>query len=375
MRVLTFLHSLEVGGVERDALRLNDELARLGVDVHVALGRTDGRLRDEAPDLRYHVFQRPGHVSTARFETLFMIARLPALIRSLRPDVLHCAGNTYAVVAVAMRLILGRKCPPIVLKVSNDCGRADLPQPVRWFYHRWLRLQAPAFAAIVAMIEPVRAEIATYLAVPPGRITVIDNGCFRADEMSRLAATRDATARTHAARHFLAVGRLARQKNFPLLVRAFARMARPDDRLTIVGEGAERARIEAEVLRTGLEHRVALPGHLNPLDDMFAVADAFVLSSDYEGLGVVVIEALAAGLPVIATSCCVAMPTLVDGVGTLVPVGDAQALATAMNAVTDDRGAVAMRRARAAAFTVEAAAPAWRTLFAEVLRQRLCRPL
>ena len=363
MRILTFLHSFEPGGVERDALRLNDEWARLGADVQVALGRTDGRLAEEAPDLPYHVFQQPGDRSTAHFETLYMIWRLPALIRALRPDVLFCAGNTYTIVAVAMRLLLGRACPPIVLKVSNDLERRDLPQPIRAAYHLWVRWQAWAFRAVVGMIEPVRAEIAVRFGLAPDRIVIIDNGCFRAEEMDRLAMARDAAVRDHAGRHFLAVGRLALQKNFALLLRAFARIARADDRLTIVGEGGQRPALEAQVANLGLQDRVLLPGHVHPVAPFFADADAFILSSDYEGLGVVVIEALAAGIPIIATDCCVAMPSLVEGVGRLVPTRDTAALAIAINTIIDDPVHVTASRARASHFTVEAAAPQWLALF------------
>jgi glycosyltransferase involved in cell wall biosynthesis len=362
MRVLTFLHSFEPGGVERDALRLNDEWARLGVDVQIALGRRDGRLADEAPDLPYTVFQQ-GRYSTARFETLWMILRLPAAIRCLKPDILFCAGNTYSIVAVAMRLILGRRCPPIVLKISNDLTRRDLPAPMRWAYHLWLRLQAPAFDAVVAMAAPARTEIETLMRMPTEHVTTIENASIRQAELDRFAKTRDALPRAHPGRHFLAVGRLVGQKNFSLLLRAFAKIAKLDDHLTLVGEGPARLRLETLAAALGITDRLTMPGHINPLHHAFADADAFVLSSDYEGLGVVVIEALAAGVPIVATDCCVNLPMLVADAGRLVPFGDVAALANAMDHIADDKYNPAIACARAARFTVEATAPAWIRLF------------
>jgi glycosyltransferase involved in cell wall biosynthesis len=362
MRVLTFLHSFEPGGVERDALRLSDQWAKLGADVRIVLGRRDGRLADEAPDLPYEVFHT-GHLSTAAFETLWMIVKLPGAIRRLKPDILFCAGNTYSVVAVAMRLILGRACPPIVLKVSNDLQRHDLPAPMRWAYHLWLRRQAPAFDAIVAMAEPARGEVETVMQVPPARVTVINNASLGMGDLAQFAAARTGTVRDHAGRHFLAVGRLVGQKNFALLVRAFARMRRPEDHLTLIGEGGQRPGLERLVRDLGLSACVTMPGHINPLHDAFARADAFVLSSDYEGLGVVVVEALAAGLPIIATNCCVNMAMLVDGAGIIVPTKDADALAGAMERIGDIATDAGSMRARAASFAVESVAPAWLTLF------------
>jgi glycosyltransferase involved in cell wall biosynthesis len=361
MRILTFLHSFEPGGVERDALRLNAEWARLGADVQIVLGRRDGRLAGEAPDLPYTVFQT-GTVSTAAFETLWMIAKLPAAIRRLKPDVLFCSGNTYSIVAVAMRLFLGRACPPVVLKVSNDLQRRDLPAPMRRAYHLWLRVQAPAFDAVVAMAEPARAEVESVMRLPASRITVINNASLRQADLDAFARARDATLRAHPGRRFLAVGRLVGQKNFALLLRAFARMRAPDDHLTLIGEGPQRPKLEALARSLGIAGQMSMPGHRNPLHADFAEADAFILSSDYEGLGVVVVEALAAGLPIVATDCCVNMPMLVDGAGLRVPIKDVEALAGAMDRITAVTVDIAALRQRAASFAVESVAPAWLAL-------------
>lgn len=362
MRVLTFLHSFEPGGVERDALRLNAEWARLGVDVQIALGRRDGRLAQEAPALPYTVFQT-GRISTAAFETLWMIAKLPGAIRAQKPDILFCAGNTYSIVAVTTRLFLGRACPPIILKVSNDLERRDLPAPMRWAYHLWLRIQRNIFDAVVAMAEPALQEIKAVMRVDPARIHVIENASLTDTDLTAFATARDAANRTHKGRHFLSVGRLALQKNFALLLRAFARIATADDRLTIIGEGGQRGKLEALIRSLGLSDRVSLPGHANPLYDAFAQADAFVLASDYEGLGVVVIEALAAGIPIAVTDCCVNMPMLVADAGQLVPIKNVGALATAMDSIVTTPVDPAAMRARAARFTVERTGPQWLALF------------
>ena len=171
-------------------------------------------------------------------------------------------------------------------------------------------------------------------------------------------------------RRFLAIGRLAPQKNFPLLVRAFARIAGPGDRLAILGEGPERARLERLADRLGVAGGLLLPGHVEDTRPWLAGADTFVLSSDYEGLPAVVLEAFAAGLPVVATRCAASLPVLIDEgrTGRLVPVGDAAALAAAM------APPMAFDRARARAtvdrFTVERAAPAYLDLFRELVARR-----
>jgi len=365
MRILVFLHSFEPGGVERDALRLADAWTAAGLDVRVALGRASGPLAREAPALPMTIFETNGK-RTAAFESLWMIARLPGLIRRLKPDVLFCAGNTYSIVAVAMRLILGRACPPIVLRVSNDLRRRDMPRLIGWGYRRWLRVQAPAFDAIVAMAPPMVAEIVEEMRAAPARVRVIFNGSIRAREAEALAAARDGQPRTHRGRRFLGVGRLVPQKNFALLIEAFARIATPEDELTIVGEGAQRALLEAVADRHGVAGQVNMPGHNNPLGSFFAEADAFVLSSDYEGLPAVIVEALTAGIPIVATDCCSAMPSLVAGAGLLVPPRDPASLAAALDAIAETPIDVPLMRKRAAQFRSEAVTAEWTALFDDI---------
>ena len=131
----------------------------------------------------------------------------------------------------------------------------------------------------------------------------------------------------------LAVGELSRRKDFTTLIQAFRHLASSGDpRLIIIGEGRQRQRLEQLVARCGLESRVALPGFIpNPYPFM-ASADLFVLSSLWEGSPVVLVEALAAGVPVVATDCPSGpREVLQDGrLGPLTPVGNADALAQAM---------------------------------------------
>ena len=366
MRVLTFLHSFEPGGVERDALRFNDAWHRAGIDVQIVLGRRDGRLAEEAPDLDYTVLQN-GRLSTAAFETLWMIAKLPAAIRTLKPDVLFCAGNTYSVVAVAMRLLLGRACPPIILRVSNDLRRMDRSPVFRWLHRNWLKLQAPVFHTVVAMADVIVPEIVAEMNIDPRRVVTVNNGSIRLPEAEAMARIRDETPRSSNQRQFVAIGRLVSQKNFSALVKAFAIIAKPDDRLTIVGEGDQRRQLELLSKRLGRADQIMLPGHVNPVGQFLASADAYVMSSDYEGLPAVIVEALAAGLPIVATNCSVTMAMLVEDAGIVVPVKDMAALARAMDAIAGHPVNVDAMRARAATFTVETTTSAWTSLFARVV--------
>jgi len=365
MRILVPLHSFEPGGVERVALRLAAAWAPAGCQPHIVLGRTDGAARAGAPPLAYDVLEA-GAVSTAAFETLWMIARLPGRILATRPDLIFCAGNSYAVVGAMMKLLLGRRCPPIVLKVSNDLARADLPRIVRPFYRRWLRLQGRLIDHFVGLAEPMRAEIASAMRVDPDRIAIIDNPVLSRAELDQLAAERDRVERTGPGRRFIAVGRLVPQKRFDLLLRAFAQIGRPDDRLAILGEGQERARLERLARSLDIQDRLDLPGHVQPIEPWLVASDCFVLSSDYEGVPAVLVEALAAAVPIVTTDCSVSIRALLDDgrLGAIVQAGDEAALAHAMDAAPVARPVEA--RARAERFTVERGAVDYLGLFRAV---------
>jgi glycosyltransferase involved in cell wall biosynthesis len=369
---LTFLNSLEPGGVERVALRLHAAWSARGFDSQLVLGSDNGALGDEVELTAVHVLS-PNPARSGILQHLRMIIRLPGMIRSMRPDILFCAGNTYSLVAVVLRLLLGRKCPPIIAKVSNDLARRDFSPLLRRVYHAWLRVQGRFIDHFVGMAPAMRREIADGMGVTPDRITIIDDPALSIIDLDRFAAARACGERRRRGRLFLAVGRLVPQKNFALLLAAFARIAGPDDRLQILGDGPERAKLERLAVALGIADAVDLPGHLNPLDQWFAKADALIVSSDYEGVPAVVIEALAAGLWVVSTDCSVNMGDLLDQgrLGKLVATRDLAGLAAAMAQIDGSEANVVMARAQARRFTVENAAAAY---IETMVRCREARP-
>lgn len=326
LTILIPIHSFEPGGVERVGLNLARSWREAGHEVIVLLGRNEGMDRAMAPDLRYE--RRPTRLRTARYETLWMIWCLLTYLRRNRVDVIFCAGNTYAVVCAMARLLFGSQCPPIVAKVSNDLVRRDKSRLGRRAYHLWLSVQGLLFDRFVAIAAPAREEILCYMGLSLHRVAVIPDPALSRERLQRLAAIPRSASRAPAVR-FLAVGRLVPQKNFALLIDAFARGFGPGDTLTIVGDGPLRSALEAQVQHLSLKRQVRFAGHLLSPDALLERSDCLVLSSDYEGVPAVVIEAIAAGLPVIATDCSTSMAELLGAGsrGVLVPIGSVDALA------------------------------------------------
>ena len=370
MRILTFLHSFEPGGVERVALRLVRHWRSQGVDAPLFMGRSDGAMRAELGEGLTCEMPGPPRISVAWCETLWMIVTLPSVIRRLRPDLLFCAGNSYAVVAVAMKLLLGRNCPPVVAKISNDLERRDMPWPVRMLYRVWLRVQGRFIDHFVAMAEGLEAEIATLIRPDVAAISVIPDPALSREQIDRLRAAPLAPAPVEG-RHFIAIGRLAAQKNFVLMLHGFARGAQLRDRLTIFGDGPERRVLRTLADRLGVKDRVAFAGHVPDPASRIARGDILLLSSDYEGVPAVVLEALAVGIPVIATRCSAAMPALLEHgrLGRLVPPGDVRALAGAIATAHQMKQDGVASLTQAGRFTLEAASGAYLASFAAVARR------
>jgi glycosyltransferase involved in cell wall biosynthesis len=219
---------------------------------------------------------------------------------------------------------------------------------------------------IVAVSDGVADDLARCSGLPREGITTVYNPVITA-ELAPLA--RQALAhpwfQPAAPPVILGVGSLAARKDFPTLLRAFARVrAQRGCRLVILGQGStpeKTAEVKAELMALatslGVAADVDLPGFVaNPFAYM-SRAGAFVLSSAYEGLPGVMIQALACGCPVVSTDCPSGPAEILDGgrFGALVPVGDDQAMAQAITATLDDPIAAERLQARGALFSVERA--------------------
>lgn len=369
MRILAFLHCFAPGGVERVALRLAGAWASAGNEVIVAVGRNEGPQLAFAPDNVTFDFAPPSRLA-GPFETFWLVAHLIKAIRRHRPDVLFCPGSTYTVVAAFAHLFLSVDCPPIVAKLSNSLERVDLPAWARSLYHLWLRDHQNFVSCAVGMAPPMREEIRRHLHIPRHRIAVVPDAALDRKDLSELSST----ARPHAqGRKYVAAGRLTSQKNFSLLLRAFASIAGSEDQLLILGDGPQRKMLEKLAIRLGISARLQMPGHVLSISEALTSADAFVLSSDYEGLPAVIVQALAAGMPIVATDCSACMPYLLrDGLlGKLVPVRDVHALANAMQAAPARCELdVRLMRAVAEEFSVERSADLYLQVFSSTVARR-----
>ncbi len=290
---------------------------------------------------------------------------LAAYMARERPDcVLPGLPRAKAATLLAGRFL--KKHPPIIPIVHNNYERRRARDR-----HR-LRHLAGQAAHVVGVSKGACDVLVAVLGLAPRNLTTICNPVIGEAQVAAMAELpghpwlRD----DGGVPVVLAAGRLHRVKDHATLIKAFARLAsgRPC-RLIILGEGRERKKLEALVHRLGLDGRVSLPGWVDNPFAYMSRASLLVVSSIYEGLSMVLVEALACGCPCVSTDCPVGpAEVLQDGrVGPLVSVGDESGLAEAMERVLDRPPDKAMLRRRAQDFSMSTAAAAYEGLIRSVV--------
>jgi glycosyltransferase involved in cell wall biosynthesis len=362
-RVLVLITLPEVGGAQAYVAALLPALAR-EFDVTVAAhGR--GWLTDQAaaaavPYVTLRHVRRP----IDPLVDLRGLAELVRLMLRLRPDVVHANSSKAGILGRIAATLTG--VPVRVFTVHGWAFRAYDP-PASTLYLWADRAMRRLTTRIVCVAESELSSGVAARTCDPARTVVIPNGVPLDRPQRRHPARLDEPAT------ILSVGRLRAPKDFLTLVRAAARLPARSARVRIVGDGPDRTELEAEIDRLALDGTVELMGERADVPELLAAADVFVLPSRSEGMPMSVLEAMAAGLPVVA-SAVGGVPELVqDGTtGALVAPGDPDALGAALAALAGDpaaRGRLgAAGRARAEA---RFGADAWQRAHVDLYRAAL----
>lgn len=363
MRIMLVTTGLKLGGAEQQVVALAREFARIGHAVLI-VSLTSG---NDIP--------LPGGVAVeildmrkTPWSTMRALWRARQLVMQWRPDIVHAHmvhANLFARVLTRVA-----DCPPLICTAHSfrEGGKA------RMLAYRLTDGLASLNTHVsndgrAGMIHAGAASAQRMLVVPNG----IDVGRFYPDPGLR-ECTRAEFGIKPAARLIVSVGRLVPEKSQDLLIRAFGiATTGTDTRLLIAGAGPNRDALQAQVEAAELGHRVALLGARSDVPALLNAADLFVLSSDVEGMPLVLAEAFACGCPVVATDAS-GVAEVLGELGTIVPRQDARALAGAMSAaLTSGRGGPeveAARRGRVVMhFAVATIARRWLDLYAELAKR------
>lgn len=325
-RVALFTQNLSGGGAERVMVHLANGLAETGVEVDLVLCQAEGPYAKLVSD----------KVRTVDLKTPTEIMSLGPFRRYLRdrkPRAVLSALNQPNTVALVARKLGG---PRTVISIHNTLSHevALSDSPKMRLVPIFVRALTKTADAIVAVSDGVADDFSVFARIPRDRVTTVVNPVIFPGLFEQAAAPLDDPWFAPGEPPIiLGVGRLNAQKNFGNLLAAFARVPAPT-RLMVLGEGEERAALEAETARLGLGDRVRWPGFVDNPFRYLARASVVALSSDFEGLPTVLIEALACGAPVVSTDCPSGPREILDGGkwGRLVPVRDPAALGDAINA-------------------------------------------
>lgn len=304
-RILYLVQGLGTGGLERVVLHLAREMVRRGHAVTVCCYDRRGELADEA------------ELAGAAVETLLRgpgldlryLWRLTKWLRKQRPDVLHMHNST----ALFYGTIAGRLARICCLIYTEHDGVFPRSVWVRWANRRLVRRLTHA----VAVSDAVKRLWCSSDGVDPALVKVVPNGVpAHARSPGAEARHRGSPIRIGT------VSRLSYEKGMDVLIEAFVLVHKqlPETELVLIGDGAERRKLEDAVGRHGLGNCVMFLGTRDDVPALLETVDIFVLPSRSEGLPLALLEAMAAGLPIVATGVGGVPEAIADGeTGLLVP--------------------------------------------------------
>lgn len=329
-KISIVLPDLRGGGAERLHVYLANDWIKRGYSVEIVLMRKRGELLSLlSPEVTL--------VDLGVDRIRYLTRPLRNHLRQSRSDVVLSAMWPLTSATVIAWLLSGRHGRLILSdhnQLSVSCLRELKISPL--FLKTLMRATYPFATGIVAVSQGVKEDLCRLGGFRDTQIKVIYNPAATGISPHReVSAVGDQLWGAGFKHHILSVGTLKVQKDHETLIRAFARL--PSDlnaKLTILGEGPLRPRLENLITELGLNERVSMPGFATDPYPWFRSADLFVLSSQWEGFGNVIVEALECGVPVVSTDCPSGPAEILENgrYGKLVPVNDADALAAAMSA-------------------------------------------
>lgn len=344
--VALVLPTLEGGGAERVFKDLANSFVANGLKVDLVLAWARGPfLKQLDPRIRVIDLGCKGHLS--------VIPNLVQYFRRHRPRAILSGLEVMNISVIVAQMLSGIQVQIVIsvhVVLSNSIRRSLRDSIV---LVPMVRLLYPRAAGVVAVSQGVKDDLERWARLPDDRVRVVHNP-VDLSAIDRAALEALPGGCTLGPKSVISVGRLSREKDHATLIRAFARVAAadPEVRLVILGDGPMRYELEALVTELGLEERISLPGFMDNPFAWMSRARLFVLSSRFEGFGNVIIEALAAGCPVVSTDCPGGPRMILDGgrFGRLTPVGEVEALAEAISeGLNNTHDRVALRN-RAADF-------------------------
>lgn len=372
-RVVHVVHHFGTGGMENGMVNLFNNFPPGDFEHHVVClqGHSHFVERIHSGRVVFHDVKKAAGKDPAHY------LRLWRALRALRPDILH-TRNLSALEAVVIGWLAG-----VPVRVHGEHGRDvfDLDGS-NARYNRLRRFVRPFVHRYLTVSRDLQGWLVDAIGVDPARVTQIYNGVDKQRFSPRTDTARSVLPESFRGDAFVigSVGRMVGVKDFPTLVRAFIDAAKQPGgerlRLVIVGDGGERAGCQALLDQAGVADRAWLTGERRDIPDLMKAFDLFVLPSLGEGISNTILEAMACGLPVVATGVGGTPELVEDGAnGRLFAPGDVAMLSAlvqqyASDAALRDAHGRTSRQKIEASFSIEAMVAAYRNAYLDLSGER-----
>ena len=361
MKIAIFSPSLKSGGAEQVVVNLAKGFLQANHAVHLVLADARGELLSELPaGLTIN--------NLGKKRLINCVFPLIRYVRINQPDI-FLSSQTHANVITSLAFLFLSKSAKLILSEHTSMSVHLTPayRNKGRYIVQLAKMFFPRADAIVAVSDGAAKNISQILNIAEDQLNVIYNP-VQLSEIEEKA--RDMVSHPWLLHEglpvILAVGRLTSAKDYPTLLRAFQHLVQlKDAKLIILGEGEDREELEKLVIELNLSETVSMPGYVaNPYAYMSKAA-VFVLSSIWEGFAIVLVEALSCGSTIVATNCPSGPAEILDDgrFGSLVPVGDAKALADAIANALVNRSDPIMQKTRAQEFDEVGAIRKYLSLF------------
>jgi len=369
MRISFLLPDLRGGGAQHMVINMANEFSTRGHEITLLIIEDAGPYKHKIKDgvaIEYFNCKR----------AISAVVPLSNWLRGKKPDVLYSAMSYVNVVAVAAKLLSGSKNTAVVVSERNffSLNARQDGSPPSLLQRLSVGLLYPRADAIVGISKGVAEDIKKYLFGGHEKVSCIYNPVVTDITLKQLEQnSSDAWFDSCARPVIVTSGRLVAQKDQKTLLKAFARLLKSRAAsLLILGEGPLQDELIGSARVLGIREHVYFKGFVaDPLSYM-KKADVFALSSAWEGFGNVVVEALLCGLPVVSTDCPAGPAEILDNgrYGFLVPVGDDDKLAKALESALAGKPDPENQKKRAMDFSVQKICDQYEALFKGVVGAR-----
>lgn len=332
-KILFILSSLGSGGAEKVAVQLLNNLSKEKYNIAVVIFERKGEFLEDIPD-NVHIYDLKWK---DRYSFPKLVYKLSKIIKDTSPSLIMSFLIYSNFVALLARAISWRKIPVIIAehsvpKRTMEIGRYYLLK--KWLY----KLLYPKAERIIAVSRGIKDELIDYWKIPSGKVEVVNNA-VDLNLIEKLSREPIRLQNDINVPEIIAVGRLSAPKGYPYLLKAIKKVVDINPvHLLILGEGEEKKELERLAKEMEISDFISFVGYKENPYKYISNGKIFVLSSLWESFSIVLIEAMACGVPVVSTRCPYGPEEIItDGInGLLVPFADENALAEAILKLLND---------------------------------------